>query len=251
MAKPIDWQLSTPQESKDHIPSNEQYEPTFGKYRHAIGPSRHFPRVMDCAALHRRTTTPTHNNKIKQRTTMKTMTIPTRDQVSPDNQGIFDNWTKNLGMTPNLYAAYANSKTALGTYLAFQNSSKGALNNKEREAINLVVSRSNGCRYCQSAHTVPGGMNGFSPEQILDLRAGHSEDAKLNALVAFAKEVMETKGRVSERTRDAFFAAGDDQGHVADTLMAIGDKIISNYLHNFGQFAIDFPVAVELEEATA
>ncbi len=182
---------------------------------------------------------------------MNTMHVPTRDEVTPDNQAIFDNLKANLGMTPNLYAAYAHSKTALGTYLAFQNSSKGALTNKEREAINLVVSQANGCRYCQSAHTVLGKMNGFTEDQIISLRQGHSEDAKLNALVAFAKEVVEKKGRVSEATRTAFHAAGYDTGHAVDTLMVVGDKIISNYLHNLGQFPIDFPVAAELESAVA
>jgi uncharacterized peroxidase-related enzyme len=182
---------------------------------------------------------------------MKTLNVPTRDQVTPDNQAIFDNLKKNLGMTPNLYAAFAHSKSALGTYLDFQNRSKGALTNKEREAINLVVSQENGCRYCQSAHTVLGKMNGFNDEQILDLRRGHSDDAKLNALVAFAGEVVRTKGRVSEPTREAFFAAGYNEGHLVDALLVIGDKIISNYLHNFGQFAIDFPVAAELKEVAA
>ncbi len=182
---------------------------------------------------------------------MKTMHIPTRNEVPPDNQAIFDSLSKNLGMTPNLYAAFAHSPTALGTYMTFQNASKGALTNKEREAINLVVSQANGCRYCQSAHTVLGKMNGFTEEQVLALRQGHSTDTKLNALVNFTKEVVETKGRVSDATREAFFAAGYTDAHVVDTLMVIGDKIISNYLHNFGQFAIDFPVAVELEKEMA
>ena len=87
------------------------------------------------------------------------------------------------------------------------------MNNKEREAINLVVGQSNGCRYWQSAHTVLGGMNGFSPGQFINLRAGHRDDAKLNELVSFAKEVAETKGRVSEATRGLVFAAGCYQGH--------------------------------------
>jgi uncharacterized peroxidase-related enzyme len=178
---------------------------------------------------------------------MKTMHVPTRDEVSTTDQEIFDNLKKNLGMTPNLYAAFAHSKSALGTYLEFQNRSKGALTNREREAINLVVSQANGCRYCQSAHTVLGKLNGFNDQQIVDLRHGHSDDVKLSALVAFAKEVVEQKGHVSEAAREAFFAAGYTDGHVVDALMVIGDKIISNYLHNFGQFAIDFPLAPELD----
>jgi len=31
-----------------------------------------------------------------------------------------------------------------------------------------------------------------------------------------------------------------------DIVVIIGDKIISNYIHNLAEFAIDFPIAKEL-----
>ena len=91
---------------------------------------------------------------------MKTFNVPTRDQVSPANQIQFDNLSKAIGMVPNLYATMAYSENALPRYLAFQGA-KTSLSNKEKEAVNLVVSEVNGCKYCQSAHTVIGKMNGF------------------------------------------------------------------------------------------
>ena len=92
---------------------------------------------------------------------MKAFTVPTRDEVSENNQAIFDNLQKGLGFVPNLYAYYAKNETALGDYLALQNR-KSTLKAKEREVINLVTSQINGCRYCQSAHTEMGKMNGFT-----------------------------------------------------------------------------------------
>ena len=47
--------------------------------------------------------------------------VPSRDQVSPANQAIFDQLKGKLGMVPNLYATLAHSEHALGSYLAFQN----------------------------------------------------------------------------------------------------------------------------------
>jgi len=94
---------------------------------------------------------------------MTHFTVPTRSEVSPANQGIFDNLQKGLGFVPNLYATFALSETALGDYLAFQNR-KSTLRAKERELINLVVSEVNDCLYCLSAHTVLGKMNGFSED---------------------------------------------------------------------------------------
>ena len=80
---------------------------------------------------------------------------------------------------PNLYATLAHSETALGTYLAWQNA-KSSINGKAREVINLMVSQVNGCEYCLAAHTVIGGMVGFSAEQIIEIRGGRASfDLKL------------------------------------------------------------------------
>lgn len=178
--------------------------------------------------------------------------VPTRDQVSPQNQEIFDTLKGKLGFVPNLYATFAYSDSALGNYLALQNG-KSSLKAKEREVINLVVSQVNECLYCQSAHTALGKMNGFTDDEILELRGGSASfDGKLDALVKLAKEITETKGQPQETTVATFLAAGYSKGNLVDVLMVIGDKIISNYLFGIGQFAIDFPVADSLvAEGTA
>ena len=139
---------------------------------------------------------------------MQKFTVPTRGEVSENNQQVFDSLQKGLGFVPNLYAYFAKSETALADYLAFQNR-KSTLKAKEREVINLVVSQVNGCRYCQSAHTVLGKMNGFTDDQVIELRKGTASfDAKLDALVKFAKSVTENRGRATQESKDAFFAAG-------------------------------------------
>ena len=182
---------------------------------------------------------------------MSKFQIPTKDQVTADNQAIFDKLQAGLGFVPNLYAYFAKNDTALGDYLALQNR-KSTLKAKEREIINLVVSQYNGCRYCQSAHTVLGGMNGFTPEQILEIRGGTASfDSKLDALARFTLSVSANRGKATEEAKDAFFAAGYTEANLIDTVVVIGDKIISNYIHNLTGFEIDFPIAPELETTTA
>lgn len=173
-------------------------------------------------------------------------TVPTRDEVSATNQAIFDNLNKGLGFVPNLYAYYAKNETALADYLAFQNR-KSTLKAKEREVINLVTSQLNGCRYCQSAHTALGKMNGFTEDQILELREGSASfDSKFDALAKFTKSVVENRGRATEEAKEAFFSAGYTEASLIDVVIVIGDKIISNYIHNITGFTIDFPIAPEL-----
>jgi uncharacterized peroxidase-related enzyme len=182
--------------------------------------------------------------------TMQNFNVPTREEVSENNQAIFDNLKGALGFVPNLYAYYAKNDTALADYLALQNR-KSTLKAKEKEIINLVTSQINGCRYCQSAHTALGKMNGFSEEQILEIRGGSAAfDAKFDALAQFTKSVVENKGNASQAAKDTFFAAGYSEANMIDVVMVVGDRVISNYIHNLTGFVIDFPLAPELVAAT-
>ncbi len=177
---------------------------------------------------------------------MSKFTVPTRGEVSENNQAIFDNLQKGLGFVPNLYAYYAKNETALADYLTLQNR-KSTLKAKEREVINLVTSQVNGCRYCQSAHTVLGKMNGFTDEQVIEIRKGTAAfDTQLDALAKFTKAVVEGKGKVNQDVKDNFFAAGYTEANLIDVVIVVGDKIISNYIHNIAGFEIDFPIAPEL-----
>lgn len=177
---------------------------------------------------------------------MTNFSVPTRDDVTPDNQAIFDNLKKALGFVPNLYATFAHSPTALGTYLALQNA-KSSLKPKEREVINLVVSQVNDCEYCLAAHTALGKMLGFTEAQILEIRRGRASfDSKLDRLARFVREVAEKRGHVSAAETDAFLAAGWSQANLVDAIMVVGDKSISNYLHGTTKIPVDFPAVEKL-----
>ncbi len=172
----------------------------------------------------------------------KVFNVPTREQVAPANQEIFDNLTKALGFVPNLYATMAYSDNGLARFLAYQNA-KTTLSNKEKEAVNLIVSQVNGCIYCQSAHLVLGKMNGFTAEQLLDIRKAKSEEPKLNALVQLAADITKNRGNANNENIDAFFAQGFTNEHLVDLILQVSDKTAMNYLHNLTQVPVDFPIA--------
>ncbi|OYQ34089.1 alkylhydroperoxidase [Flavobacterium cyanobacteriorum] len=177
---------------------------------------------------------------------MTKFSVPARGEVSENNQAIFDNLQKGIGFVPNLYAYFAKNETALSDYLTLQNR-KSTLKAKEREVINLVTSQINGCRYCQSAHTVIGKMNGFTDGQVIELRKGTASfDPKLDALVKLAASVVTNRGKAAKEAVDGFFAAGYSEANLIDVIIVIGDKIIMNFIHNITELPIDFPVAEEI-----
>jgi AhpD family alkylhydroperoxidase len=177
---------------------------------------------------------------------MKTFKVPTRDEVSPANQSIFDNLKQKLGRVPNSYAFMASSENGLATYLALSDA-KSSLTIKEKEVINLIVSGINGCHYCISAHSLVAKLNGFTEEQILEIRRGGvSFDVKLDALAQLVKEITNNKGNASPEAIDTFFAAGYTNESLVDTLMIISERTFSNYLNAIVDVPIDFPVAPQI-----
>ncbi|GAB5410316.1 MAG: peroxidase-related enzyme [Balneolaceae bacterium] len=179
---------------------------------------------------------------------MKTFNVPTRNQLNETNQGIFDSLEKMVGFVPNLYATYAYSDTALGDYLALQNR-KSTLSAKEREIINLVVSEVNQCYYCLSAHITIGKMNGFTDEQIIEIRSAKvTFDDKYSALANFVRNAVINRSKPSEEATETLFEAGYSKANLVDIIMVIGDKMISNFIHGTTNVPIDFPQAQPLEE---
>lgn len=177
---------------------------------------------------------------------MEKFTVPTRETVSAESQAIFDNLTKAIGHVPNLYAVFATSEHALANYLALS-SGKNSLRAKEREAVNLIVSQVNDCLYCLSAHTAISKLNGFTDDQILEIRGGSASfDAKLDALVKVAKSITENKGHADEASLEAFYAAGYTKANLIDVAIAVGDKVITNYVYALTDVPIDWPAIPEL-----
>ena len=177
---------------------------------------------------------------------MATFQVPTKNDVTEGNKAIFEKLEAGLGFVPNLYATFALNDTALGDYLALQNR-KSTLKAKEREVINLVVSQVNECQYCLAAHTTLGKMNGFTEEQILEIRTGQASfDPKLDALAKYVKDATVNRSKPSAGAIESLFAAGYTKAQLVDIIIVIGDKFISNLIHGSTQVPIDFPLAPEL-----
>ena len=95
-------------------------------------------------------------------------------------------------------------------------------------------------------------MNGFTADQILELRAGGASfDNRLDALARLAKNLTENRGATDTAVLENFFNAGWTKENLIDTIVLVGDKTISNYINNTTEIEIDFPIAQPLETVVA
>lgn len=158
---------------------------------------------------------------------------------------------KSLGMTPNLMKVLANAPSALDAYLHTNRTlAGGLLSATDRERISLRVGELNRCQYCVSAHTLLGSKAGLSEEEVQSSRAGHSADARADAVLTLATGVVKKQGRISGAELAAARDAGLSDGEILEVVANVALNILTNYTNNVAGTDIDFP-QVELLAAVA
>lgn len=178
---------------------------------------------------------------------MRTIEVPTREQVDAKANAIFDNLEKNLGMVPNLYATIGYSSEILEAYLTYSGKvGNESFSKKEVEAIKLAVSEVNNCQYCKAAHTALAKMNGFTDKETIDIRAGRIEDKRLNTLIQVAQELAAKRGNISNASKEQFFSYGFDNKAFIELIAIVNVVSFTNFVHNATEVPIDFPLAPAL-----
>jgi len=82
---------------------------------------------------------------------------------------------------------------------------------------------------------------GLVPDQIRDSRQGTAADGKTDALLHFARKLVETRGQVSDGDVDAVRQAGLTDGEIAEAVAGVALNIFTNYFNHVAATDIDFP----------
>jgi uncharacterized peroxidase-related enzyme len=152
-----------------------------------------------------------------------------------------------LGMVPNMARAMAVSPSVLEAYLGISGAlGHGVLPARVREQLALAVGEANHCGYCLSAHSAIGRRVGLSDQDVLDGRRGTSADPKADALLRFARAVVEKQGVVDDADVAAVRDAGYGDAEIAEVVAHVALNVFTNYFNNVAGTAIDFPRAPAL-----
>lgn len=157
-----------------------------------------------------------------------------------------------LGMVPNMMRTLANAPAALEGYLGLSGAlGHGQLSARDRERIALAISQANGCDYCLAAHSTLGRMAGLTAEHIRDSRLGTAVEAKADAIVRFARKVLDTRGRVSDGDLAIAREHGLSEGEITEIIAHVALNVLTNYFNNVAQTTVDFPAAEPLADHEA
>jgi uncharacterized peroxidase-related enzyme len=159
-----------------------------------------------------------------------------------DANDLLEKTRAQLGKVPNLYASLANAPAALRGYLDFRAALvRGRLSPALRELLALLVADDNGCAYCVAAHTFRGGKMGITPDALAAARRATADDPKNAAALAFARAVVESRGRVKDAHVEAARAAGCTDGEILEIVPHVALNTFSNYVSHVAEPVLDFP----------
>lgn len=183
---------------------------------------------------------------------MSRLTTISPESATGKAKELLDTVHAKLGMVPNMMRAMSNAPSVLEGYLQWNGAlSRGAISAKVREQIALAVAQANGCDYCLAAHSAIGKMVGLSADQIRDSRQGTAVDARTDALIGFARKLVDTRGRVGDDELGVLRNAGFDDGIIAEVVANVALSIFTNYFNNVAELEVDFPGAPSLAPAAA
>lgn len=174
---------------------------------------------------------------------MSRISIPTAEQTPAASLPLLAAVQAQLGVTPNLMKLVGHSPAALEGYLSLNGAvAKGKLNVQLRERIALAIAEYNGCDYCLSAHDYLGRhVAKLSDAELAAARDAHSQDARTDAALQFARRVAETHGMVSDADIASLRAADFDEASVIEIVVNVALNVLTNYVNNVAQTDIDFP----------
>lgn len=168
--------------------------------------------------------------------------VLTVDSAPEASRPVLERTAKMYGFVPNLYGVLANAPAAVHAYASLNEvlGEHGQLSPAEQQAAILAISVENGCTYCVAAHSMVAQRAGLDRDAIDALREGRSlDDAKLEALTTFARQVVEKRGWVGDDSLEAFVAAGYQPAIALEVVALVALKTLSNYTNHIADTPLD------------
>ncbi len=173
----------------------------------------------------------------------------TPDKAQGQVKEIYAALEKKLGRVPNIFLNMGNSAAVLQGFLGLSEAvEKTSLAPKLREQIALIIGQANHCHYCLSAHTAIAQAAGIPEQEILLARQAQSKDPKTQAILAFAKEVVEKRAKINDEDVNTLKAAGVSDTEIVEIILVITINMFTNYFNHITDPKIDFPVAPKLNQ---
>lgn len=136
-----------------------------------------------------------------------------------------------FGVIPNIAGAMAVSPVLINGFIGlFERVHASSLTEQEIQTLLLTNAVTNESEWPVAFHTALALKQGVVPADVDAIRRGGLPgDAKLAAVSALARKLIETRGHVAESDRNRFFDAGFSGEQLLEVIAVVAASTITNY----------------------
>ena len=168
---------------------------------------------------------------------MSRLPLPNIESAHPDAKPRLETAQKNNGFLPNLVRLLANAPVALETYQTVSAiNARSGLSLAEREAVQITAAAVHGCGFCVAGHTAVSYKQARLSEDVVEaLRSGaRVPDERLNAVAAFTRAVIRSRGKVEDAELATFKATGFTDANALEVVLGVSLATLCNFANNLG-----------------
>jgi uncharacterized peroxidase-related enzyme len=172
---------------------------------------------------------------------MTTLKVLNKEEAPEESQVLLDQLQKNIGMIPNFHAVLAASPQALKAYMTLhQLVTETDFTAEEMTVAWQTINNEHECHYCFPAHAAVAAGMGVD-QSVSDAIKNNTPlpTEKLEALRTFALQLVRNRGNVDPSDVAAFKQAGFTDRSIADVLLVLSQKTMSNYLNHMAHTPLD------------
>ena len=173
---------------------------------------------------------------------MTRLTVHTPASAPEGSRAFIDTVITNNGFLPNLIGVLANAPVALETYLSVSGiNARASLSLAEREVVQITAASVHGCDFCVAGHTaIALKKAGLERDLVRALQErATTGNARFDALVAFTRAVILSRGKVGTGELADFLAAGFEEQQVLEVLLGVSLATLCNFANNLAGSAIN------------
>lgn len=172
---------------------------------------------------------------------MTTLGLLDKDAIPAESQPLLDQMQKSIGMVPNFHTMLSVSPQALKGYMTLhQLVTESAFTAEEMTVAWQTINHEHDCHYCFPAHVAVAVGMGVD-KSICDAIKNETAlpTAKLEALRTFILQVVRNRGNVDPAGVETFKQAGYTDRSIAEVLLVLAQKTMSNYLNHIANTPLD------------
>jgi len=163
---------------------------------------------------------------------MSRVTVQTIESAPEASRPYLEKAKAKNGFVPNLLGVLANAPTAIETYLTVTEiNSRGSFTLAEREVVQITAATNHGCAFCVAGHTAIAYKQGNLAQELVEGLRQQTPlpDSKLEALAAFTRAIIRSRGVVSDDELQAFKNAGYGEQQIIEVILGVALATLCNF----------------------